>query len=75
MSQIIDTAEPDPSVVSYRLLDQITDLLICSRCFRRNVRRPTRTVISGRCRPLAVCPECSGTAKARGTATVVSLRS
>ncbi|MEE4185599.1 MAG: hypothetical protein V2J12_07525 [Gammaproteobacteria bacterium] len=74
MSQISDIAEPQPSVVSYRLLDQITDLLICSRCFRRNVRRPTRTVISGRCRPLAVCPECSGKAKPGGAARVISLR-
>jgi len=70
-----DVAEQGPAEVSYRLLDQITDLLICSRCFRRNVRRPTRTVLSGKCRPLAVCPQCSGQKNPHGTARVVSLRS
>jgi len=68
------TSASASSTVSYRLLDHITDLLICSRCFRRNVRRPTRTVLSDIRRPMAVCPECNGQSQPVGKASVVSLR-
>jgi len=60
------------SIVSYELMDRVTDLLICSRCFRRNVRKPIRTVVSRRHKPMPVCPECSGKIKPGHVAKVVS---
>lgn len=57
--------------VSYTLLNQLSDLLICSRCFRRNVRQPLVQVFSRRHRPVHLCPECSGKVKPGGTAKVL----
>lgn len=59
--------------VSYRLMERITDLLICSRCFRRNVRKPVTTLLSTRQRPMPVCAECSGKIKPGHSAKVVSI--
>ncbi len=68
MTQCTDN---DPKV-SYKLIDRVTDLLICSRCFRRNVRKPIRAVISSRHKPMPVCDECSGRIKPGHVAKVVS---
>ncbi|MDP7041564.1 MAG: hypothetical protein QGF91_02825 [Gammaproteobacteria bacterium] len=59
--------------VSYKLLDRFTDLLICSRCFRRHVRQPVRQLLSTRHRPLALCNECSCKASAEHEARVTRL--
>ena len=61
------------SNVSYTLMDRVTDLLICSRCFRRNVRKKVTTHFSRRGRPMPVCDECSGRIKPGHTAKVVSI--
>lgn len=47
------------STVSYELLEHFSELLICGRCFRNNVRKPVRQLISQHHRPLALCHECS----------------
>lgn len=60
------------STVSYKLLDRVTDLLICSRCFRRNVRKPIRAKLIKSQRPMPVCDECSGRLKPGHVAKVVS---
>ncbi len=59
--------------VSYKLMERVTDLLICSRCFRRNVRRKITLHFSSRQRPMPVCDECSGRIKPGHTAQIVSL--
>jgi hypothetical protein len=59
--------------VSYALLDRFTDLLICSRCFRRHVRQPVRQLLSTRHRPIALCNECACKASAEYEARVISL--
>ena len=60
------------SIVSYKLMDRVTDLLICSRCFRRNVRKQIRAKLSKHQRPMPVCDECSGRLKPGHVAKVVS---
>jgi len=59
--------------VNYSLLDRFTELLICSRCFKRHVRQPVRQLLSTRHRPLALCNECSCKASVEHEARVVSL--
>jgi hypothetical protein len=59
--------------VTYKLLDRFTDLLICSRCFRRHVRQPVRQLLSTRHRPLALCSECACKASAEHEARVIHL--
>ena len=59
--------------VSYTLLDRFTDLLICSRCFKRHVRQPVRQLLSTRHRPLALCNACSCKASAEYEARVIHL--
>ncbi len=59
--------------ISYTLMERVTDLLICSRCFRRNVRMPVRMLLSNRRRPMPVCDECSGRIKPGHKAKVVSI--
>jgi hypothetical protein len=45
--------------VSYALLAGFSDLLICSRCLKQNIRKPVRQLMSVHHRPLALCHECS----------------
>jgi len=45
--------------VDYSLLERFTELLICSGCFKKHEHQPVRQVVSGRHRPLALCPECA----------------
>jgi len=45
--------------VDYSLLERFTELLICSRCFRKHMRQPVRQLVSGRHRPIALCQECA----------------
>lgn len=59
--------------VSYRLLDRFTDLLICSRCFRRHVRQPVRQLLSTRHRPIALCNDCACKASVEHEARVIQL--
>ena len=59
--------------VSYKLMERVTDLLICSRCFRRNVRRKITLYLSSQKRPMPMCDECSGRIKPGHTAQIVRL--
>ena len=45
--------------VDYSLLERFTELLICSGCFKKHEHQPVRQLVSGRHRPLALCPECA----------------
>lgn len=67
-----DSSAQDDNV-TYRLLERVTNLLICSRCFRRNVRRPVKMVLSRQHKPMPVCAECSGESRASGPAKVLQL--
>ncbi len=67
-----DCAEKEAKV-SYALMDRVTELLICSRCFRRSVRKSVRTLISTRRPPMPVCDECSGRIKPGHTAKVIKI--
>lgn len=58
--------------VSYTLLQRVSNLLICSRCFRRNVHQPLVQVFSRHHRPLPLCPACSGRLSSGHTARVIS---
>jgi len=64
--------------VSYRLLERLSDLVICSRCLRGGKVTPVPQIISGR-RPLTnQCAQCraeqvKGTAARRGLATLLRL--
>lgn len=44
--------------VSYQLLDNLSDLVICSRCLRNGRVTPVRQVISGRHALTNECTEC-----------------
>lgn len=44
--------------VSYRLLDKLSNLVICSRCLRRGVVTPVPQIISGRHSLTNECAEC-----------------
>jgi len=69
---MVDVAEKETKV-SYTLMDRVTDLLICSRCFRRNVRKKVTTHFSSRGRPMPTCDECSGKIQPGHSAKVVSI--
>lgn len=45
--------------VSYALMERFSEQLICGRCFRQNVRKPVRQVLSSHHRPLPLCRDCS----------------
>lgn len=57
--------------VSYTLLERVSRLLICSRCFRRNVHQPLTRVFSRRHRILPLCSVCSGQLNPGHTARVI----
>lgn len=44
--------------VDYRLLNRLSDLVICSRCFRLGTVTPVPQVISSRHALKNVCPDC-----------------
>ena len=44
--------------VSYRLLNRLSDLVICSRCLRSGVVTPVPQIISGRHSLTNECAEC-----------------
>jgi len=44
--------------VSYRLLDRLSNLVICSRCLRRGRVTPVPQIISGRHSLTNECAEC-----------------
>jgi len=44
--------------VSYRLLDKLSNLVICSRCLRDGVVTPVPQIISGRHALTNECAEC-----------------
>lgn len=44
--------------VDYRLLDRLSDLVICSSCFQEGKVTPVPQVISDRHTLQNVCPEC-----------------
>ena len=44
--------------VSYRLLDKLSDLVICSRCLRNGVVTPVPQLISGRHALTNQCVDC-----------------
>jgi len=54
--------------VDYRLLNRLSDLVICSRCFRVGTITPVPQVISSRHALKNVCPACR-TASQRLTAS------
>jgi hypothetical protein len=60
--------------VDYSLLERFTELLICSRCFRKHMRQPVRQLVSGRHRPLALCHECASKAHADHRAPVLLIK-
>lgn len=64
--------------VSYRLLERLSDLVICSRCLRGGKVTPVPQIISGRHGLTNECAECrakhlSGEAARRGLATLLKL--
>jgi hypothetical protein len=59
--------------VSYELLARFSELLICGRCFSRNVLKPVPQVLSSRHKPLAICHECSRKLQADHQARVLQL--
>ncbi len=44
--------------IDYRLLNRLSDLVICSRCFRLGTVTPVPQVISSRHALKNVCPDC-----------------
>ena len=44
--------------ISYRLLNSLSDLVICSSCLRRGKVTPVRQIISDRHALTNVCPDC-----------------
>jgi hypothetical protein len=57
--------------VSYALMGRFTELLICSRCFSHEVRRPVRQVMSSHHQPLALCHACGRKVLAQHKARVL----
>ncbi len=47
----------DPKV-DYRLLDALSDLVLCSRCFQQGKATPVPQLISSRHRIRNLCPSC-----------------
>lgn len=60
--------------VDYSLLHRFTELILCSRCFKRQIRQPVRQLLSGRHRPLAMCHDCASQAHADYRAPVHPIR-
>ncbi len=60
--------------VDYSLLHRFTELIICSRCFKKQIRQPVRQLLSGRHRPLAMCHECASKARPDYRASVHPIR-
>ena len=64
--------------VSYRLLDRLSNLVICSRCLRSGVVKPVPQIISGRHALTNECAECRAEhperANARKLAKLLTLR-
>ena len=60
--------------VDYSLLERFTELLICSGCFKKHEHQPVRQLVSGRHRPLALCPECAAKRQAVTKAPVLRLK-
>ena len=60
--------------VDYSLLERFTELLICSGCFKKNEHQPVRQLVSGRHRPLALCPECASKRQAVTKAPILHLK-
>jgi len=64
--------------VSYRLLERLSDLVICSRCLRAGKVTPVPQIISGRHGLTNECASCrarnlSGQSARRGLATLLQL--
>ncbi len=51
-------AAPAKDNVSYRLLNRLSNLVICSRCLRSGVVTPVPQIISGRHSLTNECAEC-----------------
>jgi hypothetical protein len=60
--------------VSYALMSRFSELLICARCFRQNVRKPVRQLMSVHHRPLALCHDCSHEVRAEYRARVLRFK-
>jgi len=45
--------------IDRRFLSFVTDLVLCSHCFRHGLRTPIRQPISHRHRPRTLCRDCS----------------
>jgi hypothetical protein len=45
--------------VDYRLLGQLSDLVVCSRCLKRGKATPVPQVISPRHTPRTLCASCT----------------
>ena len=65
--------------VSYRLLNRLSNLVICSRCLRSGIVTPVPQVISGRHSLTNECAECRSTnpeeqARRRKPGTLLKLR-
>jgi hypothetical protein len=60
--------------VDYSLLERFTELLICSGCFKKHEHQPVRQLVSGRHRPIALCPECASTRQATTRAPILKLK-
>lgn len=44
--------------IDFSLLEQLTDLFVCSRCFRAGDLRPVSQVVSRHHRPKTLCRDC-----------------
>ncbi len=61
--------EPAPKI-DFGLLNRLTDLVICSRCFQSGRLNPVVQVVSGRHRPRTLCQDCTQQARSLEPSTV-----
>lgn len=61
--------EPAPKI-DFGLLNRLTDLVICSRCFRSGRLNPVVQVVSGQHRPRTLCRDCAPRARSHESGTV-----
>jgi len=64
---------PGTDRVSYALMARFSELLICGRCFSRNVRTPVRQLLSCHHKPMALCHACSTELHAGHQARILNL--
>ena len=58
------------SNIDLRLLNHLTDLVVCSRCFRAGRLKPVVQIVSERHRPRTLCRDCDSQERRHDTGTV-----